>query len=170
MTRKKIICTVTNDISHDRRMQRICRTLSEYGYQVLLVGRKKNNSKPLADFTFDTYRLELKNESGPLFYYEYNKKLELYLNSQSADLIYAVDTDSLMAAAKCAKRHNRKLVYDAHEYFSEVPELEYKPLKRWIWKYLERKYIKQTDARITVGEKLAEIFEKLYNLLPIYIL
>jgi len=164
MSKGKIICTVTNDITHDRRMQRICSSLAEYGFDVLLVGREKSTSVSLGTYAFKTYRLKLKNGSGPLFYYEYNRKLAKYLKSQTADIIYAVDTDTLMAAAKSAKTNKVKLVYDAHEYFSEVPELEHKPVKKWIWKYLEKKYIKQTDARITVGEKLAEIFEQLYNL------
>jgi hypothetical protein len=37
--KNKIIFTVTNDLNFDQRMQRICSTLSNAGYEVELVGR-----------------------------------------------------------------------------------------------------------------------------------
>ncbi|MCC6724648.1 MAG: glycosyltransferase, partial [Saprospiraceae bacterium] len=44
---KRIICTVSNDLSYDQRMIRICSTLANAGYEVTLLGRKLPDSIPL---------------------------------------------------------------------------------------------------------------------------
>jgi hypothetical protein len=41
---KKLAFTVTNDLNYDQRMQRICGTLANAGYDVLLIGRKLKTS------------------------------------------------------------------------------------------------------------------------------
>ena len=38
---KRIVFTVTNDLTYDQRMHRICTTLQDAGYQVTLVGFTK---------------------------------------------------------------------------------------------------------------------------------
>jgi uncharacterized protein (DUF302 family) len=44
---KKITFTVTNDLTYDQRMQRICASVANAGYDVLLIGRKLQGSLPL---------------------------------------------------------------------------------------------------------------------------
>ena len=43
----RIYFTVTNDLSYDQRMNRICSSLANAGYAVILVGRKLPGSIPL---------------------------------------------------------------------------------------------------------------------------
>ncbi|MEM9824342.1 MAG: glycosyltransferase, partial [Bacteroidota bacterium] len=54
----KIILTVTNDLNYDQRMQRICGSLSTFGYNILLVGRVRSFSKPLQAQKFEQKRLK----------------------------------------------------------------------------------------------------------------
>ena len=54
---KRIIFTVTNDLTYDQRMHRICHSLAAHGYDVLLVGRKLSKSVPLTQQTFGQKRL-----------------------------------------------------------------------------------------------------------------
>ena len=42
---KKIIFTVTNDLTYDQRMLRICTTLAKENYEIQLVGRQLETSK-----------------------------------------------------------------------------------------------------------------------------
>jgi hypothetical protein len=49
---KRIIFTVTNDLTYDQRMQRICTTMAGAGYKVLLVGRKLRSSVALRNEPF----------------------------------------------------------------------------------------------------------------------
>ena len=79
-TRKyKIVFTVTNDLSTDQRMIRICSTLADAGYEVTLVGRKLNNSEALQSFTFAQQRINCMFTKGKFFYLEYNIRLFIFL-------------------------------------------------------------------------------------------
>ena len=129
-----------------------------------LVGRKKMSSTNVPSASFETHRLQVKHEHGPLFYYQYNAVLADYLLQKKPDIIYAVDTDTLMGCGKAVAKLGCRFVYDSHEYFTEVPELEGKWLKKQIWHYIESKYVPKTDARITVGEELSKIFKNKWNL------
>ena len=40
---KRLVFTVTNDLNYDQRMIRICTSLNNAGYQVLLIGRDSDN-------------------------------------------------------------------------------------------------------------------------------
>ena len=45
----KLVFTVTNDLVYDQRMNRICTSLCNAGYDVTLIGRTNKNSPPLLD-------------------------------------------------------------------------------------------------------------------------
>ncbi|MBL4649782.1 MAG: glycosyltransferase, partial [Aureispira sp.] len=61
---KKIYFTVTNDLTYDQRMIRICTSLANVGYDVWLVGSKRPNSKPLNKQAFQQKRLNCFFERG----------------------------------------------------------------------------------------------------------
>jgi glycosyltransferase involved in cell wall biosynthesis len=67
-----------------------------------------------------------------------------------------VDADTLLAGTLYAKTNGIPLIFDAHEYFSELPELVNRPLIKGIWNWIEKVCIPQTNARFTVSEGLAE--------------
>src|SRR3989344_4178896 len=46
MSKGKIIVSVTNDLVTDQRVNRVCTSLLELNYEVVLVGRKLFNSQP----------------------------------------------------------------------------------------------------------------------------
>jgi hypothetical protein len=54
---KKIIFCVTNDLSTDQRMIRICTSLAAHDYKVELVGRRLPASKDLGEKCFAQKRL-----------------------------------------------------------------------------------------------------------------
>ncbi|HRB68220.1 MAG TPA: hypothetical protein PLO32_10550, partial [Chitinophagales bacterium] len=68
----RIICTVTNDLVYDQRMQRICTSLQNNSYAVELVGRKLSNSPSLQAHNFQQTRLNCWFTKGVLFYAEFN--------------------------------------------------------------------------------------------------
>ena len=160
---KKIICTVTNDLSFDRRMQRICRTLAADGHQVTLVGRQLPNSLPLKTEAYIQHRIRCRYHKGKLFYLEYNKRLYNWLIAQEADVVCAVDLDTIIPCFEVAKKKGWKKVYDAHEYFSEVPEVVNRPLVKKSWELIASRYIPKADAAYTVGSALAETMADRYG-------
>ncbi|MEL6670447.1 MAG: glycosyltransferase family 4 protein [Bacteroidota bacterium] len=161
---QKIIATVTNDLSQDQRMHRICATLVKAGFELILVGRELPDSLPLTDRPYQQHRINCKYHSGKRFYWEYNQKLTAYLKKAKPDIINSVDLDTLWAGRRAAKVVRAKLVFDAHEYFHETPEVVDRPMVRWIWGQVGERLIPQTDARYTVGPALAQELSQTYQL------
>jgi glycosyltransferase involved in cell wall biosynthesis len=159
----RILCTVTNDLSYDQRMIRICSTLAGAGYTVQLVGRRRPSSIPLKSRSFDQKRLACFFQSGKLFYLEYNLRLLLYLLAARADVLCAVDLDTLLPAYLVSRLRGLPLVYDAHEYFTEVPELAHRPGTKRIWEALAHVLLPRLKHAYTVGEELAAELSNRYG-------
>lgn len=161
--KKRIIATVTNDLSYDQRMIRICTTLSEAGYEVILVGRKRKGSVPLVDRPFQQKRLSCRFQKGKLFYIEYNIRLFFYLLFERFDIVNAVDLDSLLPAYLISNWKGKACVYDAHEYFTETPEVVRRPwIKKW-WERLADFVVPKLTHCYTVGPALAKIMGERYG-------
>jgi glycosyltransferase involved in cell wall biosynthesis len=159
-----IICTVTNDLSQDQRMIRICSSLSAAGHQVTLVGRLRTASLPLVDRDFTQHRLNCWFDSGKFFYLEYNLRLLIFLLRQQTDIINAVDLDTLFPAYLLSRLRKRIIcVYDAHEYFTEVPEVIRRPLVQKVWSFLAEWIIPKLEYAYTVGPALAKLFTERYG-------
>jgi len=160
---EKIICTVTNDLSYDQRMIRICSSLSRAGYEVVLVGRLLPSSIALRQEPFQQVRLRCRFQAGKLFYLEYNLRLLYWMARQNFDALCAVDLDTLLPAFCWSRLRGKPLVYDAHEYFTEVPEVVRRPLVQKVWEAVARFCIPRLRYAYTVGEMLAEQLEKRYG-------
>lgn len=163
MERRKIIFTVTNDLTYDQRMQRICTSLADAGYDVLLIGRKRRGSKSLQQTVYKQDRLSGFFNKGKLFYVEFNIRLFFYLLFKKCDIICAIDMDTLLPVFLAGKIKGKKVVFDAHEYFSEVPELIGRPLTKSIWRKIELLLIPQIQYAYTVSETLAKVFKEKYG-------
>lgn len=160
---KYIIAAVTNDLHQDQRMQRICSTLQESGYQVQLTGRLRRSSTALSAETYEQTRLRCWFERGKLFYLEYNFRLFLHLLTRPFDAVCAVDSDTLVACYAAARIKRKPCILDAHEYFSETPEVVSRPLVKAVWEAVARLIIPRLRYCYTVGEALAEVLSKRYH-------
>jgi len=155
---------VTNDLNQDQRMHRICNTLKEEGYIVTLVGRKKPNSNPLYPQAFDQHRFNMFCHDGILFYLEYHIRLFIYLLfSNSPDLLFSVDLDTALPVSLVSFLRRSKSIHDAHELFTEVPELQSSPVKRCIWNWVGKRTMKSFDHRFTVNDSLVKILTEKYD-------
>lgn len=163
--RRAIVC-VTNDLSTDNRVHRSCTVLRELGWEVLLVGRALPGSLPLQR-PYATRRMRLLFRKGALFYAEYNLRLLLLLLTRPAQLVLANDLDTLPAAFVAARLKGAELVYDSHEFFTEVPEL-FRPdgssrMARRVWLALERALFPRLRRVITVNDSIAEQYRQRYG-------
>ncbi len=160
---KHIICTITNDPMYDQRMIRICTSLHNAGFKVTLVGYLKQHSVPLDKKPYQQVRLKIKAVKGKAFYLGFHNALKRFLLAQKMDIIYAVDLDTLPACAKISQKLNKTLVYDAHEYFTELPELIGRPIVKTIWAFIAKRYIPRADLCLTVSETLGKVLEGKYK-------
>src|SRR5687767_14339563 len=119
---KQIVFTVTNDLTYDQRMHRICGSLATAGYDVLLIGRKLPGSLIAEKRLFRQKRINCFFNKGFLFYAEYNTRLFFYLLGKKSDAVCAIDLDTIVPCLLVSKIKGWKRVYDAHEYFTELKE------------------------------------------------
>lgn len=153
-----IVC-VTNDLFTDNRVHKVCQTLQKNGYFTIAYGRLLSDSKPL----HRSYFIERKKHyfnSGPLFYAEYNIRLFFYLLTNKFDIVIANDIDSLPAAYWASKARKCDIAFDAHELFSEVPELVKRKLTKKIWQRIEDFYIARVKKSYTVCQSIADFYNK----------
>lgn len=162
---RRAIVAVTNDLSTDNRVHRTCLVLLELGYRVRLVGRSLPGSLPL-ERQYDTKRMRLLFRKGALFYAEYNLRLFLLLLFAPQALLVANDLDTLLAMFLASRLKGTPVVYDSHEYFTEVPELVERPRVRRIWLSIERWVFPRLVHVITVNDSIAEAYKDRYGIRP----
>jgi glycosyltransferase involved in cell wall biosynthesis len=157
-----VIVSVINDLASDQRVQRSCSVLKECGYEILLIGRRLKNSPSVDHLPFRSKRMNLIFTSGPLFYFFYNLRLFFALFFSKTDLLFSNDLDTLWANYLISKLKGLPLIYDSHEIFCEVPELQKNPFKKRIWEYLEKRIVPQLQYCVTVNQSIANYFQKKY--------
>ena len=165
---KRILISVTNDLTTDQRVEKTCEVLSEIGYDVLLVGRKLKKSLPIQR-NYKTIRFRLLFNKGFLFYAEFNIRLFIFLLFTKKDLLFSNDLDTLLPNYIIGKLQNKKLVFDSHELFSEIPELVNKQQVKNVWLFLEKTIIPKLQNVITVSDSIKNHYHNLYGISAIVI-
>ncbi len=157
---------VTTDVFYDQRVKRIANSLALAGCQTEVVGRKMPNTKKTESLPYKVHLLNCFFKRGLLFYAEYNGRLLLYLLKNVAPndtTITACDLDTLLPCTLVAKIYNCTLVFDAHEFFEEVPELLGKPIKKFVWSTIGKLCMRHTHVRYTVSESLCKVLSAKYG-------
>ncbi len=160
---KHLYFTVTNDLTYDQRMHRICGTLSRAGYSITLVGRELAGSAALVPQPFRQKRLRCFFNRSFLFYAEYNLRLFFYLVGQKMDGICAIDLDTILPCYFVSVLKKLGRVYDAHEYFTDLKEVRTRPAVRWFWKAVEKFAVPKFRFGYTVSQGLANAFRVQYG-------
>ena len=161
---KKVIVSVTNDLYTDQRVHKVCLFLESQGFSVILVGRKLKSSKILEPRTYKTKRFNLFFDKGAKFYAEYNFRLFWYLIFRKVDVLVANDLDTLLANYSVSKfKPFSRLVYDSHEYFTEVPELIHRKKVKQIWETIEAWIFPKLKTIYTVNSSIAKLYADKYQ-------
>jgi glycosyltransferase involved in cell wall biosynthesis len=160
---KRIIVTVSTDLVTDNRVKRSCQLMHEMGFEVILVGRKLKNSPPIQR-PYKCKRYRLLAEKGPFFYAFLNIRMFLYILFKRKDILFVNDLDTLLGVQLANSIRKRPLIYDSHEYFTAMPELESRPKIQKIWKRIENRcFPRIKNEIITVNESIAHRYEQEYK-------
>ncbi len=165
----KIAFSVTNCIFYDQRVMKMSGVLNELGCDVTIIGRRRgvcceNNNVP-----FRTKRFRMIFNNGFLFYKFFNIRLFFYLLFNSFDILVANDLDTLLPNYLISRIKRIPLIYDSHEYFTGVPELNGRPFVKWVWTSIEKFIFPNLKHVITVSDSIADLYYEQYGVKPIVI-
>lgn len=160
--KKAAIVTVSNDLFSDRRVHKTCVLLQEAGWDVTLIGRLLPGSPPL-ERSYKTVRMKLFFNKEWMFYAELQVRLFFALLFKKQHLLVSNDLDTLLPNFLVSRIRGSNLVYDSHEFFTEVPELSHAPRKRALWLKIEQTIFPRLRHVITVNNSIAKAYSQRYK-------
>ena len=162
----RVAFSVTNCICHDQRVMKIAGTVKCLGCDITIIGRKSGDCCNSDSVPFRTIRFWMIFKRGFLFYSFYNIRLFVFLLFNRFDLLVSNDLDTLLPNYLVSKLKSLPLIYDSHEYFTGVPEIQNRPFVRWVWKSIEKSVFTRLKHVMTVSDSIARLYESEYGLKP----
>lgn len=164
MTRKKVLTSAFSNLYTDQRIEKVCRTLHENGYEVKLIGNNWGGEE-MMQRPYPFSRISLRSGTLKTAYFEFNWKLyrQLKKEADKNTILHANDLDALLPNYLLARKLNIPLVFDSHEIFSEMPAVQGK-ISQKLWRYLQRKMIPHLQFMITASRSYAQWFQKKYGI------
>jgi len=167
---KKIVSIVLNNFKNDSRVLKENISLQNAGYDVQVVALWEDGVKEKEIVqNIPVHRVKLKSKNWSknqlvqlIKYFEFLYRVtKLY---KSADIVHCNDLNALPIGVIIKKFYKKdvKIVYDAHEYETEINGLN--GIQKTLTKKLERFLIKYTDKVICVSDAIANEYVKLYNI------
>lgn len=160
----KVLVSVFNNLYTDQRVEKVCRTLCENGYQVELIG---NNWGGLPEMKrpYPFSRISLQSKTLKLAYPEFNWKLyaELLKKADENTILLANDLDTLLANWLVSRKKSIPIVFDSHEIFTEMPAINGRFTQK-IWRALQKMIVPKLKWMMTASESYADWFAKTYQM------
>jgi len=160
--KRRVIVSVTNDLSTDQRVKKVCESLLKLDLEILLIGRNLPDSRSIKR-PYKYIRMNLLFNKGALFYAEYNLRLFLILLFSKVDVYHSNDLDTLLANYLASIIRRKPIVYDSHEYFTGVPEIQNKTFVKKVWTTIENHIFPKLKHIFTVNQSIATLYEEQYG-------
>jgi glycosyltransferase involved in cell wall biosynthesis len=152
-------------MSIDYRVHKTAETLLSMGYEVICVARRRKDYGRVTQAPYRVVYLQTLWERGPLFYLVFNLRLWWWLLRHRVDKVLSIDLDTLTGCSLGARWRKIPLIFDSHEYFPEVPELQHRPAVKKMWLWLESTFVPRIDKGYTVCRSIADIYQQKYGVL-----
>jgi glycosyltransferase involved in cell wall biosynthesis len=165
----RVAFSVTNCICNDQRVLKIAGVVCKLGCDIEIIGRKSGDCCDEDSVPFKTKRFRMLFKKGFLFYAFFNVRLFIFLLQNKYDLLVSDDLDTLLPNFLVSKLKRLPLVYDSHEYFTGVPEIQKRPFVRWVWKKIEKSVFPRLTHIMTVSDSIALQYENEYHIRPLTI-
>jgi len=166
---KKIANIVLNDFTNDSRVLKISKSLTDFGNDPVVLAM--HNTGLVVDEIVQSqkvHRIKLMTRSWPKWKpIQFLKYLEFLVKAvmtyRRVDIIHCNDLNALPVGLLIKLLgKNKKVVYDCHEYETEINGL--KGFEKTAKKWLENKLIRYSDAVITVSDSIANEYSRLYGI------
>lgn len=159
----RIVVSVISDLVTDQRVHKVCNSLQQNGYEVQLIGAKRKKSLELTNRSYKASRISLIFQRKVWFYAEFNIRLFFRLLFSRADIFLGNDLDVMPATYLAARLRRKALVYDTHEYYLGMPELEGKKRIKKIWSTIEHFIFPRTKYIYTICQSFCDLYYKDYQ-------
>ncbi len=161
--KRSIILSVSNDIVTDQRVLKMADVLVGSGHPVTIAGRRLSGSLAVSNIPYEIKRFRMFFTRGFLFYFFFNLRLFFFLLFRKASLLVSNDLDTLLPNYIVSRIRGIRLVYDSHEYFTGVAELDGRYFVKWVWKTIERFIVPKINTLITVNDSIAKLYQDEYG-------
>lgn len=161
---KTIFVCVSNDVYNDNRVRKTCHSLSEFGLRVhlLCLKSKYNQGQKQTDFVLHPIKRVFKKNFP--YYAELNIRIFFTLLFKRLDIIWANDLDTLLGCFIVGKLRRKPIIFDSHEMFCQVAELQDNPKAQKVWLCLEKFMLPKLKYVITVCNPIKDYFKNNYNI------
>lgn len=165
----KVVVSAFSNLYTDQRIEKVCDTLWNAGYKVILIGNNYGGSGEISR-PYPVKIIKQKSLSLKLAYPEFNWKLffELKKNVDSETILLANDLDALLPNYLVSKSLKVPLVFDSHEIFTEMPAIQGRFTQK-VWRQLESFLVPKIEYMMTESESYAQWFSEKYGVKPVVI-
>jgi glycosyltransferase involved in cell wall biosynthesis len=160
---KRVIVCVISDLVTDQRVHKVSLTLRDAGHDVLLIGARRKHSLPLPARGYNAQRIGMLFQRKMLFYTEFNLRLFFRLLLARGDIYLGNDLDVMPAVWLAGRLRGKPVVYDTHEYFLGMPELEGRPVVRKVWGGIEGFIFPRLRYIYTICGSFCDLYRKDYG-------
>lgn len=165
----KVLVSAFSNLYTDQRIEKVCKTLHENGYQVELIGNNWGGESAM-ERPYPFYRIKHSAKTLRFAYLEFQRKLYLELRKRvdKSTILLANDLDALLPNALISKKLAIPLVFDSHEIFTEMPAIQ----GRWtqkVWRVLEKNMVPGMKYMMTESHSYAEWFKNAYGVDPVVV-
>lgn len=159
----RVVIAAISDLVTDQRLHKVSLTLQEAGYAVLLIGTRRRNSLPLALRSYPTRRIRLLFQKGMFFFAEFNLRLFVRLLFTKGDIFLGNDLDAIGAVWFAGTLRRKPVVYDTHEYYLGMPELDDRPGVKKVWERIEAFVFPKLHYIYTICDSFRDLYYKDYG-------
>jgi glycosyltransferase involved in cell wall biosynthesis len=166
----RVTMLARNNFTHDSRIEKEARSLTDAGYRVTVVAEARPDLPPAEERDGYAVRRIERPRVGVrgLRMLAYLRRLEDALVETEPRILHAHDTDSLQPVARAARRLGAPFVYDAHELWlgqeNRGRSALYFALSRAYYAWIERRYVRRAAAHVAANPAIARDLERLYRL------
>lgn len=168
-TKYNVAFSVTNCICFDQRVLKMAEVVNQLNCNVTIIGRRKDHQCESMAVPFNTRRFRMIFKKGFLFYKFYNIRLFFYLLFHKFNVLVANDLDTLLPNFFVSKLKHLPLIFDSHEYFTGVPEIQNRPFVKWVWTTIEKMIFPRLKYVMAVSDSISIQYERQYGIRPVTI-
>lgn len=161
---KKVCMMVTNPCVNDARVLKEATTLSENGFNVVILAILGDGLSPYQKTkSFSIKRIHrIFKPNSFLGKLEFSLKFSIFGIVEKADIYHAHDLSTLLESFIASKINRAKIVYDSHELY--ISNYGKKSIGTTLYSILEKALIKNVQQVITVNDHIGDVLFSRYNL------